>query len=430
MKKLTAIFLITALVLTMTACGGSGETAQPSAASASAVSASSAVSEAKEVSAASETAAASAVSETSEASETADVSETESASSAEPLIEEEAQVPIVDEDLAPADCVEIGNYKGLEVKDSYVAPTEKDIDDYIKTLVVPVPVEDESSAVAEGDTANIDYVGKIDGVEFDGGSAEGYDLGIGSGTFIPGFEDGVIGMKKGEVKDIDVTFPENYGNPDYAGKAAVFTVTLNEIKRTPELTDDWVKENSGTESQTVEEFKAYLMDYFEKNLRRSATSSMQLELWNQVMESSTINKLPKSFYDAAAENFDILNTRDAEEYGMTLDEFLEANSVTEEYYNEMKESYARESGINTLLSYAIWDAEGMTTDSEEYINAIDEIAEGLGLSREELDEQYGEDTIDNYGKTYGVLTRILSYATILPADDAADEAAQEEPAGN
>ena len=93
-----------------------------------------------------------------------------------------------------------------------------------------------------GDVANIDYVGKKDGVEFDGGSAQGYDLELGSGVFIPGFEDGVVGMEVGSTKDIPLTFPDNYGNADLAGADVVFTVTLNALKEatTPELTDEYV----------------------------------------------------------------------------------------------------------------------------------------------------------------------------------------------
>ena len=132
---------------------------------------------------------------------------------------------------------------------------------------------DAALAVKDGDVVNIDYVGTIDGVEFDGGSAQGYDLTIGSGSFIDNFEQQLIGTHPGDQVTVNVTFPEEYANnPDLAGKAAVFAVTVNGIKELPEFNDEFVKTNLADYAQTVEEYKQYLKDTNYKNNLNSAVS--------------------------------------------------------------------------------------------------------------------------------------------------------------
>ena len=132
---------------------------------------------------------------------------------------------------------------------------------------------DAALAVKDGDVVNIDYVGTIDGTEFDGGSAQGYDLTIGSGSFIDNFEQQLIGTHPGDKVTVNVTFPEEYANnPDLAGKAAVFAVTVNGIKELPEFNDEFVKTNLADYAQTVEEYKQYLKDTNYKNNLNSAVS--------------------------------------------------------------------------------------------------------------------------------------------------------------
>ena len=113
---------------------------------------------------------------------------------------------------------------------------------------------DENAVIQNGDTATINFVGTKDGEAFEGGTGNNYDLVIGSGTMIPGFEEGIVGMKKGETKDVSVTFPESYRNSELAGQDAVFQITVQSFKRPPELTDDWVAAN--TDYKTIDEYKA------------------------------------------------------------------------------------------------------------------------------------------------------------------------------
>ena len=136
--------------------------------------------------------------------------------------------------------IKVGEYKGLDVQEDVQEVTDSDIDIQIQTNLSQnlVEVEDENAEVKNGDVVNIDYEGKKDGVAFDGGTAEGFDLTIGSGSFIDGFEDGLIGAKKGETRDLNLTFPENYQAEELAGQDVVFTVKINAIKTTPELTEE------------------------------------------------------------------------------------------------------------------------------------------------------------------------------------------------
>ena len=163
------------------------------------------------------------------------------------------------------DNIIVGQYKGVEIEKVEVeAVTDEDIEDALNELVDEYTTTEDvtdRTDVQDGDIANIDYVGKIDGVEFEGGADEGFDLEIGSGTFIDGFEEGLIGAKVGDTVDVKVTFPDPYeNNTDLSGKEAVFTVTVNSIQAevVPELTDAFVAEN--TDYTTIEEYRVIVME--------------------------------------------------------------------------------------------------------------------------------------------------------------------------
>ncbi|MBR1857067.1 MAG: FKBP-type peptidyl-prolyl cis-trans isomerase, partial [Oribacterium sp.] len=195
---------------------------------------------------------------TAAAGETATES-TAAAESVDPEVEklENTEVPEM------PDVKDMGYIKMVDLSTLTVETTPKQvvddemIDAQINSLLSSYKDEVDEAA-KDGDTVNIDYVGTIDGVEFDGGSATGYNLTLGSGTFIPGYEDQLIGAKKGEKVIVKVTFPEDYGKEDLQGKDAEFAVTVNTVSRTPELTDEWLKkhaEDLETEAKTVAEFR-------------------------------------------------------------------------------------------------------------------------------------------------------------------------------
>ena len=180
--------------------------------------------------------------------------------------------------------VELNKYKDFNFKKVTVEISDADIEDALITLqerdMTYEPVENRDT-VQKGDVAVIDFEGKKDGVAFDGGSAKGFSLNIGSGQFIPGFEDGVVGMKKGETKDLNLTFPKEYNSAELAGKDVVFTVTVHEIKEKvkPEINDDFARDIDPN-SKGLDDLKGKL----KKGLQTEADKATQLEAFGQILE--------------------------------------------------------------------------------------------------------------------------------------------------
>ena len=172
---------------------------------------------------------------------------------------------------------------------------ESQINSTLTAHATPEQIKDR--AVEDGDTVNIDYEGKIDGETFEGGTASGASLTIGSDSFIDGFEDGLIGVKPGEKKTLNLKFPDDYKtNPDLAGKAVVFEVTVNYIEGddiVPELTDDFVKGLSITDVSTVDEYRAYVKSQLQTNKESEAESSKQKELLQQAVDNAEIKEIPE-----------------------------------------------------------------------------------------------------------------------------------------
>lgn len=179
------------------------------------------------------------------------------------------------DNLKPEDYVTLGDYLGVEVAMAKPVITDTDVDSYIEYARANNKVKKEVTgrAVQSGDVANIDYEGKKDGVAFEGGTAEKQDLEIGSHSFIEGFEDGIIGMKAGETKELNLTFPEAYQNADLAGQDVVFTVKLNNIyvNELPELNDEFVTGLGIENVSTMDDYRTYVRD----NLEKSAQSQYE-----------------------------------------------------------------------------------------------------------------------------------------------------------
>lgn len=179
--------------------------------------------------------------------------------------------------------------------------------------------------VENGDTVNIDYTGTKDGKEFSGGSATDYDLTIGSGSFIDGFEDGLIGHKKGDVVTLNLTFPDDYSNSDLAGQAVVFKVTINKIEKlvTPELTDDWVAKQNITGVSTVDEFRTYTKDQMQSYYDDSHKSDIEEAIVKYLLENCTFIQDPPAemvqrYYDNMVEYY---SEQLSQSYGIDLDTY-------------------------------------------------------------------------------------------------------------
>lgn len=327
--------------------------------------------------------------ETAAAEETTEA-DTEASSEAESAAETEA---LGDEpDYKALDYVTLGQYKGLEVTVSSLDVTEEDIQQqyYDDCSSHDKLLEVTEGEVAEGDVVNIDYVGSIDGVEFDGGTDKGVDLTIGSGTFIPGFEDGLIGAAIGKEVNINVTFPESYQNTDVAGKDAVFAVTVNFVKKAPEMTDDIVAEIS--DYKTVDEYRQGIEAQLKADKETQQNSDKINGILNQIYSTSTINGYPEDVVNYRVAQMKNKYIQIAEQADMTLADFLSNQlQMTEEQFDEQCPAVIKQSMIQELLLKAVAESENMEISDEEYEAGIEKYVESTGAeSKETLLANYTE----------------------------------------
>jgi len=320
-------------------------------------------------------------------------------------------LPVFSGDYTYEDCMKLAEYKGIELVETIEAVTDEDVESYIKSMVEMEEITDKDAVAEEGDTVNIAYVGTKDGVAFEGGTSDGYDLVLGSGSFIPGFEDGVVGMKVGEEKDLELTFPEEYHAEDLAGQDVVFHVTLNSIKRAPEITDEWVKDYYEGEFENVEELKDYTRQTLEDNAHTSAHSSLRQNAWYEIFDNTEFYKLPEELVEEGAADYEKQYKAAAEQYGMTIDEYLEAVGLTQEDLEKEQEQYAQSIAKSVLIMNAIWDAENMQED-EEYDQIISDLASGYGLSAEDFLAQQDKTAVEQYAKTQKILNFVIDNAKI------------------
>ena len=274
--------------------------------------------------------------------------------------------------------VTLGEYKGLEVVNTQQPVSDEEVDSYIEYLLSSTGGELEEIAdrdvIENGDVANIDYVGKKDGAAFDGGTDEGYDLKIGSGSFIPGFEEGLVGVKKGETVDLELTFPENYHAADLAGTKVVFTVTVNGIYKelVPEFNDEFVKGLGIENVSTTEEYRSYLKTTMEENEKQYALQDMQTQLLTIVTENATVSGRPQElvdrFYQVNINNM----TYNAMMYGMDLETFVSAYyGMDNETFETETVAAAEESAKQALVCLKIAADENIVVTEEEVNEAIE-----------------------------------------------------------
>lgn len=227
------------------------------------------------------------------------------------------------------DYVTISQYKDMEIeKEEPKAVTDDQVEVYIQSVQESkAETKEITDRAAElGDTAVIDYEGKRDGVAFEGGTDTNYPLGLGSGAFIPGFEEAIVGHNIGETFDIPLTFPEPYdNNPDLAGQEVVFTVTLHSLARreVPELDDAFVKSVSET-SKTVEEYKKEIRSSLEEEVQKEADNAFEESAWNAVLENTVVNRYPREELQKIAAKIREDYEGIAQSYEMDFEDFLEA----------------------------------------------------------------------------------------------------------
>lgn len=289
--------------------------------------------------------------------------------------------------------ITIGQYKGLSLEKVVETITDAEVEGSISQDLAMTKEEVKDGVVEEGDTVVVNYVGTENGKEFNGGSAENQEITIGSGGYIPGFEDGILGMKKGETKDVPLTFPEDYIEPSMAGKDVVFKITLQSFKRAPELNDDWVAKN--TDFKTVEEYKEDKKKLLQKSAEQMAESILYQNAWNQVYEASEVKEYPEKDVEEAYAEFETQIKSYAKQGGMELEDYLESQQVSKEAFETQCQEYAEARVKQNLILQGIMDAEGMTLEDKESLAVQDELIQNYGVKDlAALVDTYGQASVD------------------------------------
>ena len=360
---------------------------------------------------------------TEAASETESESETGTEDASEDESESETEFNVADLPAYDAsEYVTLGEYKGLTVEVDPVEVTDEQVMDKIASETKQTLTE---GTVEDGDTVNIDYVGKLDGEEFDGGSAEGYDLEIGSCTFIDGFEDGIIGMQVGETKDLELTFPEDYHSEELAGKDVVFTVTVNSISRVPELTDEVA--DSVVEGMTAEAYQESVRQDLEDSAKESQKSDAQQKLLQAVYNNATISGYPEENLQYTIKRATDYYEWLASMYGMSLDDYLTNYGMTQDEFKEQIQPVAEEALGEEMTLLAIAKEENIEVSDEEYQDGLARYAEAQGMDDpSKLEEAYGENYIRNSLLQEKVLNFLYENATIEEVKETEAESDSEE----
>ncbi len=312
-------------------------------------------------------------------------------------------------DLYPV--VTLGQYKGLEAVKPVVAISDEDVDKELESVrkrnARQISVDDREAQM--GDTAKIDFDGFLNGERFDGGKAEGYSLELGSGSFVPGFEEQIVGMKVGEEKDINITFPEDYVE-DLAGKDVVFKVKLHDLTMAelPELDDEFAGDNG---FDTLDAYRANIREELEKKANEKAESEFRSEIMRQAADNLTVT-IPEAMIAEKTEeilrnyaaNFG-MNTRD-----MSLDQLKQMMGVDDAMINNTIRPAAEYQVRNDLLLEAVIEAENIETTEEENREYLNKVAESIGAKAEEVEQYFGMDYIAAEQKKEKANTLILESA--------------------
>ena len=306
--------------------------------------------------------------------------------------------------------VQLGDYKGITVEASKTVISDKDVEDALSSTYSANPqmVEVTDRAIESGDTANIDYEGKYADTKeaFQGGTAQGYDLGIGSGQFIDGFEDGLIGVKAGETVDLNLTFPENYGSSDLAGKDVIFTVKVNSIKKAAEEpSDEWVAGLGLEGVGTLEEFKAHLRTDLETEAEESYNDAVRNTAVNSVVDNATVDDVPEELYNRY---------------------FVMVYNSVDSYVQQLQAAYGMQISVEDYVQN-IMQGNGISGEPSDYLSDIanqqakrclvlQAIAnkEGIEITDEMIDT-FVQDDFDKY--FYQAYSTIEEYKATFDAED-------------
>lgn len=304
--------------------------------------------------------------------------------------------------------VTLGDYNNLEVSVEPVTVDEAELEEWLINIYFGnMTAEDgiTDRAVEMGDTVSIDYEGKKDGVAFQGGTAQGASLTIGSGRFIDGFEDGLVGVMPGETVDLDLTFPEEYRNAELAGQAVVFTVTVNYIVPRVEEMKDSVAASLGLEGVTgIETLRQYLYDYLYYNAESSYRESLESQILDQLMAQCTFGELPETLLESYKGVFANNLEQQAASMGITAEDL--AGYYFAMTAEEFAYTYAEQSVRESLALQAIANRENLTVSDEELQAQLEIYAANAGYGS--VEEFVGGTSLEDY-RNYFMTEKVLEF---------------------
>ncbi|MCH4354474.1 MULTISPECIES: trigger factor [Staphylococcus] len=291
--------------------------------------------------------------------------------------------------------VQLGDYKGLEIEKQDSELTDEDLQEAIDHSLGHLAdmVVKEDGAVENGDTVNIDFDGYVDGEQFEGGQADGYDLEIGSGSFIPGFEDQLVGVKTGEEKDVVVTFPEEYHAEELAGKEATFKTKVNEIKykEVPEL-DDEIANELDSDANSVDEYKENLRKRLSEQKAEEAENVEKEEAINKATDNATID-IPQAMIDTELDRMVQEFGQRIQQQGLDLQTYFQISGQDESQLREQMKDDAEQRIKTNLTLSAIADKENIEANDEDIEKELEKMSKQFNISVEDIKNTLGNTDI-------------------------------------
>ena len=309
-----------------------------------------------------------------------------------------------------AKVIKLGQYKNIEVDVELKQVSQEEVEQQVSLIVAQNPMlVDKEGTVENGDITIIDFEGIKDGVAFDGGTAKGYQLEIGSGSFIPGFEEQMIGMAKGETRDLDLTFPENYGAAELAGAAVVFKVTVHEIKtkQASELTDEYVASFGNPNLKTVDDLKQMVRYQLEDQARQERVRVVEDKVLDLLLNESEVEFDEEEIQVALQKQKSHLASQ-VTAYGMNLEQYLAMSGMDEEALEKQLEPSARSQVKYEAIIQEIIKVENVQSTDEDADMYLESMAVQMQQPKEELVKYIDVDALKEEIKTLKANQIIMS----------------------
>lgn len=329
------------------------------------------------------------------------------------------------------DYVTLGQYKDLEIEyDQSQMVSDEEVDDYIKQMLLSNITYEEikdRDTIVKGDYINLDYEGKINGENFNGGTAKGQNIQVGSAGFIAGFEDQLVGKKTKTTFDINVRFPDTYQDKELEGKDAVFTITVNAINKKiePVLNDEYVQKNSA-ESKTVAEYKQEIKNILQTQKEAMARQYKQYMAESQAIGNATVSGYPKGMIEKMVGEYKDKVKEMAKEASKEYKDYItETFSLAETDFDSKLKEYMEQTAKLNLILEAIEKKENITMSDSEMEEAILKYARENGMeTKEELFKTYQESEVKRYVQQMKVLDFIVDSAKLVQPGSTSSGAAE------